>query len=71
MSKIYNLTNNDKEITLIVGEDSATLKIETIGEVTINDLSFVGDFPEINNINQYGMYKPIETKDGIILCPKD
>ena len=71
MSKIYNLTNNDKEITLIVGEDSATLKIETIGEVTINNLSFVGDFPEINSMAQCEMYKFIETKDGAILAPKN
>ena len=71
MSKVYNLTNNEKEITLIVDEDNATLKIETIGEETISYLSFVGDFPEINSVAQYEMYKPIETKDGIVLCPKD
>lgn len=71
MSKIYNLTNNEKEITLIVDEDNATLKIGTIGEETISHLSFVGDFPEINSMAQCEMYKFIETKDGAILAPKD
>lgn len=71
MSKIYNISNNDKEITLLVGEHYATLRIETTGETTVNYLSFVGDFPEINSMTQYKKYKPIETKDGIILAPKD
>lgn len=71
MSKIYNLSNDDKEITLVVGEHDATLRIETTSEITVNYLSFVGDFPEINSMTQYRMYKPIETKEGIILTPKD
>lgn len=63
MSEIYNLTSDDgKEITLIVGEDDVTVRIEKIGEITLNYLEFVGVFPEINSMTQFRVYESIETK---------
>ena len=63
MSKIYNLTNDDgKEITLVVGEDDVTVKIEMIGEFTFNYSEFVGVFPDINSMTQFRVYESIETK---------
>ena len=63
MSKIYNLTDDDgKEVTLVVGEDDVTVRIETIGEFTVNYSEFVGVFPEINSMTKFRVYESIETK---------
>ena len=61
MSKVYNLTDDDgKEVTLVVGEDDVTVKIETVGEITVNYSEFVGVFPEINSMTQFRTYEIIE-----------
>lgn len=63
MSNVYSLTDDDgKEITLVVGEDDVTVRIETIGEITVNRSEFVGVFPEINSTTKFKTYEIIETK---------
>ena len=61
MSKVYNLTDDDgKEVTLVVGEDDVTVRIETIGEITVNYSEFAGVFPEFNSMTQFRTYEIIE-----------
>ena len=63
MNKVYNLTDDDgKEVTLVVGEDDVTVRIETIGEFTVNCSEFGGVFPEINSMTQVRTYEIIDTK---------
>ena len=66
MSKVYNLTDDDgKEVTLVVGEDDVTVRIETIGEITVNRSEFVGVFSEINSMTQFRTYEIIDTEQRL------
>ena len=66
MSKVYNLTDDDgNEVTLVVGEDDVTVRIGTIGEITVDCSKFVGVFPEINSMTKFRTYEIIDTEQRL------